>query len=246
MRALTFPGSQTDWSFRIGLGLVISFAALELIGITYHYAGKIRGAHRVAPASVAATAPTPAPAVPAVAPPVAPSAAPSVAAAASPSTATLSVADRLLNEATALRERGDTTNALARLQEAEQKDPTNARVLAEMAAIYESIQLYDRSNETWRKIEALGPSVGSLYDLAQTKLKLGAAAPGLANPPAAASPSAPPAEGEVAASAPAGSEGGTRTVHSLGSRMLPSLKRRTRMPKQICFCAFPSKRVRTR
>jgi len=31
------------------------------------------------------------------------------------------------------------------------------QVLAEMAAIYESIQLYDRSNETWRKIQDLGP-----------------------------------------------------------------------------------------
>jgi hypothetical protein len=54
-----------------------------------------------------------------------------------------------------------------------------------MAAIYESIQLFDRSNETWRKIEELGPGAGSYFELAQTKLKNGAAAaaPGAADKP---------------------------------------------------------------
>jgi hypothetical protein len=45
-----------------------------------------------------------------------------------------------------------------------------------MATIYESIQLYDRSNETWRKLEEVGPSAGSLYELAEAKLKQGAVA----------------------------------------------------------------------
>ncbi|PYK44466.1 MAG: hypothetical protein DME46_06390, partial [Verrucomicrobia bacterium] len=49
-------------------------------------------------------------------------------------------------------------------------------MLAEMAAIYESIQLFDRSNETWRKIQDLGPSAGPLYELADMKLRVGAAA----------------------------------------------------------------------
>src|SRR5204863_10036906 len=77
-------------------------------------------------------------------------------------------------------------NALARLQDASQRDPRNPQVLAEMAAIYESIQLFDRSNETWRKIQELGPSAGSLYELADMKLRVGAEAaaampvPGLA------------------------------------------------------------------
>ena len=89
----------------------------------------------------------------------------------------------LLKEANVLRERGDTANALARLQDASQRDPKNPQVLAEMAAIYESIQLYDRSNETWKKIQDLGPSAGPLYELADMKLRVGAAAtpsPGLA------------------------------------------------------------------
>jgi len=215
LRNLSFPSAlQVDWGFRIGLGLVVLFATAEICGLGYYYLGHA-GVHQLtAESAVAVTATTPAaPAAPAaiVAPSVAPATAPSAAAAASPSTATLSVADRLLQEATALRERGDTTNALARLQEAAQRDPKNAQVLAEMATIYESIQLYDRSNESWRKIEQIGPSAGALYDLAETKLKLGAAAPTLANAaPAvtpAAMPSVSPGEQPPAADSKTGAEG---------------------------------------
>jgi hypothetical protein len=87
-----------------------------------------------------------------------------------PSAAALSVAEKLLKEATELRDKGDTTNALARLQDAAQRDPKNANVLAEMAMIYESIQLYERSNDT-------GPSAGPLYELADMKLKTGVTPP---------------------------------------------------------------------
>ena len=94
-----------------------------------------------------------------------------------PSAAALSVAEKLLKEATELRDKGDTTNALARLQDAAQRDPKNANVLAEMAMIYESIQLFDRSNETWKKIVEIGPSAGPLYELADMKLKTGVTPP---------------------------------------------------------------------
>lgn len=211
MPTLTFPSSsEIDWGFRVGLGLIALFAAVEVGSLAYYYAGRAR----LSQPPVAVTAPAAAPALPTVAPSIAPVTAPSVAASAppavaavSPPTATLSPADRLLQEATALRERGDTTNALARLQEATQREPKNAPVLAEMASIYESIQLYDRSNETWRKIEDIGPSAGSLYDLAESKLKLGASAPAVANAAPAVTPatmpSAPPAEQTpVAASRP--------------------------------------------
>jgi hypothetical protein len=46
-----------------------------------------------------------------------------------------------------------------------------------MAMVYESIQLFEKSNETWRKIDAIGPSAGPYYELAETKLKDGATAP---------------------------------------------------------------------
>ena len=135
----------------------------------------------VAPASTPAPAPptvaektTPAAPTTATTPAVAP---PAATTQSSPSTAALSIAERLLKEATELRDKGDTTNALARLQDASQRDPKNANVLAEMAMIYESIQLYERSNETWKKIQDIGPSAGPLYELADMKLKTGVTPP---------------------------------------------------------------------
>ena len=84
-----------------------------------------------------------------------------------------SATDQLLRQAKQLREKGDTTNSLSRLQQATALDPSNADVLAEMAMIYESMQLFDRSNETWRRLASLGPAVGPLYELADLKLKVG-------------------------------------------------------------------------
>lgn len=149
--------------------------AAQLLAIALHYGGKARaGRNAVQPAApLEAAAPvTTAPAAPAMQPAAQPYA--GAVAQTTPSNAALSVAEHLLKEATLLRERGDTTNALDRLQDASRRDPQNANVLAEMAMIYESIQLYDRSNETWRKIQEIGPSAGALYELADMKLKVGA------------------------------------------------------------------------
>jgi tetratricopeptide (TPR) repeat protein len=177
MRTMPFSASPIDWSFRIGLSAVILFAAAELFSVGYYYVGQRYP--RVATTPATTTAPrvasvaTPAPqstSAPAA------SAAPSAAAEQSPATSTLSTAERYLKEATALRDKGDTATAITRLQQASQSDPKNANVLAEMATIYESIDQYDRSNETWRKIQEIGPSAGSVYELAMLKLKQGAAA----------------------------------------------------------------------
>src|SRR3954447_438049 len=176
-----------DKMFRIALLLVAAFGAAELAGLGVFYAGKWRTEYVAAHPKPIAPATTPAPAPPAVAEkttPTAPTTAttPAVAPPAattqtSPSTAALSIAERLLKEATELRDKGDTTNALARLQDASQRDPKNANVLAEMAMIYESIQLYERSNESWKKIQDMGPSAGPLYELADMKLKTGVTPP---------------------------------------------------------------------
>jgi len=82
-----------------------------------------------------------------------------------------------LEEVTALRDRGDTANALARLQQALERDPKNVRLLEETAKTYESIQNFDRSNENWRKIQEIGPSAGASFELAARRLKLGAPTP---------------------------------------------------------------------
>src|SRR3954463_11303497 len=212
MRTLTFPSSdQVDWGFRVGVSLVALFAVAEISALGYHYVGA-RMARRAAEPAVVASATTPAPAAPSAAASAAPlttTAPVAPAATAAPSAPTISSADRLLQEAKTLRERGDTTTALARLQEAAQKDPKNAQVLGEMATTYESMQLYDRSNETWRKLESIGPSAGSLYELAQTKLKVGVAAPAVANAAPATMPAAAPATEQSTSSSRLNLDGST-------------------------------------
>src|SRR5204862_3965997 len=48
-----------------------------------------------------------------------------------------SLVDQLLREGIELRDRGDTTNAIERLQEALDSEPNNAAVLAELAKTYD-------------------------------------------------------------------------------------------------------------
>ncbi|HVF70500.1 MAG TPA: hypothetical protein VM940_02730 [Chthoniobacterales bacterium] len=188
---LISPTPPPDKMFRIALWLVAIFGAAELAGLGVFYAGKWRAEraeYAAAHPKPVAPATTPAPSAPAVTenPTTATTAAtttttapavPAPTTQTSPSSAALSIAEKLLKEATELRDKGDTTNALARLQDAAQRDPKNANVLAEMAMIYESIQLLERSNETWRKIQDIGPSAGPLYELADMKLKTGTTPP---------------------------------------------------------------------
>src|SRR5438067_8003036 len=171
---LISPTPPPDKIFRIALLVVVIFGAAQLSTVLVYYVGNRRAEYLAAHPTVTASAATPA----ATAAPVAPQTTPAPATVPStPSAAVLSTAERLLKEATELRDKGDTTNALARLQDAAQRDPKNADVLAEMAMIYESIQLYERSNETWKKIMEIGPSAGPLYELADMKLKTGVTPP---------------------------------------------------------------------
>jgi len=177
MPSLSFvSGLRTDKSFQVGLALVILFAVVEFFAATFHYISRTRPAQTVvvAPRAMPAPLPSAGPSAPPVALAVA-----SPTAALTPATSTISVADRLRKQADAARESGDTVSALARLQDASQRDPKNAEVLAEMAMIYESIQNFDRSAETWRRVQQIGPSAGPIYELADMKLKTGVpAAPG--------------------------------------------------------------------
>jgi tetratricopeptide (TPR) repeat protein len=174
------PTPPPDKIFKIALWVVAIFAAAQLSTVGVYFIAKKRAEYIAAHPSVTAPVATPV----ATAPPAAvPQTTPAPATVQStPSAAVLSTAERLLKEATELRDKGDTTNALARLQDAAQRDPKNANVLAEMAMIYESIQLFERSNETWRKIQEIGPSAGALYELADMKLKMGVTAPAATAP----------------------------------------------------------------
>ena len=91
-----------------------------------------------------------------------------------------SLVDQLLREGIELRDRGDTTNAIERFQEALDSEPNNVAVLAELAKTYDLMRLYDRANEVWRKLQEMGPSAGAAHELADRRLKLGVPTPAAA------------------------------------------------------------------
>ncbi|PWT86590.1 MAG: hypothetical protein C5B58_01200 [Acidobacteria bacterium] len=169
MWTLLSRATQFDPSFNVGLGLVIILAVAEIFAATSYYVGGIRPARTSAqtvamrPAPRAVASPTPAPAVPQ------PAVSPETVAQTPPP----SLADQLLREGLELRERGDTTTALARLEEALDSEPNNVTLLEEIAKTYDSMQLYERSNEVWRKLHEMGPSAGAAYELADQRLKRG-------------------------------------------------------------------------
>jgi tetratricopeptide (TPR) repeat protein len=177
MRTLLSRAIRVDPSFHIGLGLIVILAVAEVFFATSYYVGRARAARASAQAVAGTIARVAAPSVPsqtAAPAPVQAAVSPAVAVpAASPS-----LVDQLLREGIELRDRGDTTNALARLQEALDSEPTNTAVLEEMAKTYESMQLLDRANEVWRKLQEMGPSAGAAYELANQRLKLGVPTPG--------------------------------------------------------------------
>jgi tetratricopeptide (TPR) repeat protein len=107
---------------------------------------------------------------------------PSVAAPAAANSPAPSLVDQLLRQGKDLRERGDTTNALARFQEALDNEPDNTGVLQEVAQTYESMQLFDRANDVWRRIKQISPSDSATYALADRRLKVGVPAPPTAEP----------------------------------------------------------------
>jgi hypothetical protein len=162
------------------LGAIVAFAVAEIFCASFYYISRTRESRATATTTIPSTVLIPAPSAPPLR-----LASPAPLTAASP-VSVLAEPDRLLKDAVALRDKGDTTNALAKLQEAAQREPKNASVLAEMATTYESMGLVDRSNETWRKIHELGPSAGDFFAKADKRLKIGVAAA------AGATPSAPP------------------------------------------------------
>jgi hypothetical protein len=183
MRVLTFSSSsRSDKSFTIGFWLVVLFAAAEIFTASFYYLGRFHTAHADAATIIPSTVLIPAPSVP----PLTlkgPSTAPA------PTISVLAEPDRLLKDAIAARDKGDTTTALAKLQDAQGADPKNATVLAELAKTYESMGLIDRSNETWRKVQELGPAAGDLFAIADKRLKIGVSTTADATPaiPATAS-----------------------------------------------------------
>jgi hypothetical protein len=198
MRTFALSSPRGDISFKIGIGLVTAFAIAEIFSASYYMVTRRNAPYTAAAPTTAQPTAAPAPVIakstPAasVAPFVAPSAAPTVAAA--PPSPAISTEERLMTEAAELNKSGDTANALNRLEQATAKNPKNAQAFTEMAKIYESMQNFARSNEMWRKVQEIGPSAGTAnYEMAELKLKRGAAVTSVPSP--AATP--PPAEAAV-------------------------------------------------
>jgi tetratricopeptide (TPR) repeat protein len=171
MRTLLSRAIQIDPTFHVGLGIIVILGVTEIFFATSYYVGRARANHasaQVIAASIArppatssvAASPQPSVAAPPIAPPAALSPAPSI-------------VQQLLREGKELRERGDTTNALARFQEALDNEPDNTAVLEETAQTYESMQLLDRANDLWRRIKQISPSDSETYALADRRLKVG-------------------------------------------------------------------------
>lgn len=77
----------------------------------------------------------------------------------------------LLDQARALRERGDTSTAIIRLHEAQAIAPNNAIVISELAVTFEKMGLADKALEQWRRLYDMGESAGIFYAAADAKLK---------------------------------------------------------------------------
>ncbi|MBA3544578.1 MAG: tetratricopeptide repeat protein [Chthoniobacterales bacterium] len=175
MSALTLShGRRAQKTFAIAMTILGVVAAAQILGALYLYTRRPHEEHRTPnavearlfrqkPAPDSATTAVQVPAVAGV-----------------PSarierieTPPRTVPETLLRVAKGFRERGDTTNAIAKLQQAIALDPGNPEILAELALTYESMQLFDRSNEAWRRLQSLGPTAGPLYELADVKLRVG-------------------------------------------------------------------------
>ena len=178
MRVLSLPANPSQKTFAIASTLLGAVAAAQVLTALY-LSTRERGETHLPPERKAAvearlfprSKPRPTPAasplkVPAMA------GVPAATVERSPAQPT-TVSQTLLQLAKEFRERGDTTNAIAKLQQATALDPGNAEVLAELALTYESMQLFERSNEVWRRLDSLGSAAGPLLALADLKLQVG-------------------------------------------------------------------------
>jgi len=227
MRTLLSRAIQIDPSFHVALGVLVIFAIVQAFFATSYYVGRAR-ANRVSAQAVTATiAHAPAPSSASASAPAA--AQPSVPPAPALSTPPPSIVDQLLREGKEFRERGDTTNALARFQEALDTEPDNTGVLQETAQTYESIQMFDRANNIWRRIKQLSPSDSATYALADHRLKVGVpAAP-------AAEPGGAPAETDVPARKDVGgnAEGPIMGISEVKTTQTPDAEAETNLTLQI-------------
>jgi hypothetical protein len=77
----------------------------------------------------------------------------------------------LVTQGKTLRDRGDMSNALTRLREAQALDPRSPLAIAEIAVTFEKMGLTDRAAEQWRRIYEMGETAGVYFTAAEAKLR---------------------------------------------------------------------------
>jgi hypothetical protein len=224
MRTLLSRTIQIDPSFHAALGVIVILAIAEVFFATSYYVSRAR-ANRVSAQAVTATVAR----APAASAPAPAAAHPSVSPAAAVTSPALSVVDQLLREGKEFRERGDTTNALARFQEALDSEPDNTGVLQEMAQTYESMQVFDRANDVWRRIKQISPSDSATYALADRRLKVGVPAPPTVEPGGAPAEADVPARKDVGGSA----EGPIMGISDVKTKETPDPETETNLALEI-------------
>lgn len=109
----------------------------------------------------------------------------------------------LVEQARALRERGDTYAAVTKLKEAETFDEKNPIAPAELAMTYEKMGFAEKAAEYWKRIYDMGDAAGIYFAAAEGRLKASQAmaqheaAAMTAPPPSTPSPNAPTAPAQI-------------------------------------------------
>lgn len=77
----------------------------------------------------------------------------------------------LLQQGRALRDRGDTSNALLRFREAQASDPKSPEVISEIAVTLEKMGLPEKAAENWKRVFDMGESAGVYFSAAEAKMR---------------------------------------------------------------------------
>jgi len=191
MRTLFSRTIQIDPSFHTALGVIVILAIAEVFFATSYYVGRAR-ANRVSAEAVTATIAR-APAASSASAPAPAAAQPSISPAAAVTSPALSIVDQLLRQGKEFRERGDTTNALARFQQVLDSEPDNTGVLQEMAQTTSRCKCSIARTMSGAESSKLARPISATYALADRRLKVGVPAPPTVEPGGA------PAEADVPA-----------------------------------------------
>ncbi len=79
--------------------------------------------------------------------------------------------NEMIQQGRALRERGDTNNALLRFREAYAADPKNPEAIYEIAVTLEKMGLPDKAAENWKRVYDMGETAGVYYSAAEAKMR---------------------------------------------------------------------------